>query len=440
MRLALVKSSDVRDFHAAHFQEIGNQGAMTAPPKKFRAHDGGWSDFASEIDKATHTFLKFFHLHVIGVTAKRLVAPSRIARIRSGFAAATEFREMLVTNSTFTQRRGQRLLVELRVSLRARQESNIRNKLDPVFLERRHEIVDLARRVPNRPNSHHMIKRLIIIIAIAVSLLLAFVAVAGWLLTRPVQSAVGNPPRELNAKAVSFESDSGASVRGWWCAAPDDRGVILLLPGIRANRLSMLDRARFLFRAGYSVLLIDFQATGETKGDRITFGWKESRDVLAAVDFIRRSKPEAKIGIVGSSLGGVATLLATPPLQVDAVVLEAVYPTIERATENRLGKYLGPIGKKLSPLLLKQLRLRLSISASQLRPIDHISKVQCPVLLISGTKDSNTTPEDTQLLFSSARTLKQLWLVPNAGHVDLHRAARPEYEARALAFFDHAFN
>ena len=50
----------------------------------------------------------------------------------------------------------------------------------------------------------------------------------------------------------------------------------------------MVERASFLRRAGYSTLLIDFQATGETKGDRITFGWKESRDVLAAVEFIRK--------------------------------------------------------------------------------------------------------------------------------------------------------
>ena len=50
----------------------------------------------------------------------------------------------------------------------------------------------------------------------------------------------------------------------------------------------MIDRGRFLRRAGYSVLLIDFQATGETKGDHITFGWKESQDVLAAMNFFAR--------------------------------------------------------------------------------------------------------------------------------------------------------
>ena len=70
----------------------------------------------------------------------------------------------------------------------------------------------------------------------------------------------------------------------------------------------------------------------------------------------------------------------------------------------------------------------------QLHPIDHIAAVDCPVLIMSGEKDRNTRPADTQKLFERARFAKQLWFVPNAGHVDLHRAAREDYEPRVLAF------
>jgi uncharacterized protein len=96
-------------------------------------------------------------------------------------------------------------------------------------------------------------------------------------------------------------------------------------------------------------LLIDFQATGETKGDQITFGCKESRDVIAAVGFIRDIDPVDHVAILGSSLGGGATLLATPPLKVDGLILEAVYPTIEIATRNWLQNYLGPLGRFGAP-------------------------------------------------------------------------------------------
>lgn len=196
----------------------------------------------------------------------------------------------------------------------------------------------------------------------------------------------------------------------------------------------MVERARFLRRAGYSVLLIDFQATGETTGDHITFGWKESRDVLAAIDFVRQADPTAPVAIIGSSLGGVAALLATPPLKIDALVLEEVYPTIEIATRNRMENYLGVLGRTLTPLLLNQLQWRLGVSASQLRPVDHIENVECPVFIISGENDRNTRPTDTRKLAERARNPKEVWFVPNAGHIDLHRAAPQEYETRVLAF------
>jgi alpha-beta hydrolase superfamily lysophospholipase len=278
------------------------------------------------------------------------------------------------------------------------------------------------------------LRRLLIIVATSVGAVVICVFSVGWLLAHPVQIRIGNPPADLNAQPVTFPSESGANVHGWWCPIQNGGGAVLLLPGIRANRLSMVDRARFLHRAGYSVLLIDFQATGETKSDHITFGWKESRDVLAAIHFVRQIDPTDRVAIVGSSLGGVAALLATPPLKVDALVLEEVYPTIEIATRNRMENYLCGVGRILTPILLNQLQWQLGIAASQLRPLDHIANVECPVLIISGEKDRNTRPSDTRMLVERARSPKQVWFVPNAGHVDLHRAAREEYETRVLAF------
>src|SRR2546426_3077158 len=224
-----------------------------------------------------------------------------------------------------------------------------------------------------------MIKRFLAVSAAAAIVAVAGVFAIGWPLATPVQTHVGKPPEDLGARPVEFKSDSGAIVHGWWCPTTTSRGAVLLLPGIRANRLSMVHRARFLRRAGYSVLLIDFQATGETKGDHITFGWKESRDVLAAINFVRHIDPTARVAIIGSSLGGVAALLATPPLRVDGLVLEEVYPTIEIATRNRMENYLGGFGRILTPAFLNQLEWRLDVSASQLRPVDHIASVACPV-------------------------------------------------------------
>jgi fermentation-respiration switch protein FrsA (DUF1100 family) len=185
-------------------------------------------------------------------------------------------------------------------------------------------------------------------------------------------------------------------------------------------------------------LLVDLQATGESPGEAITFGWRERHDVAAAVAFIRQQLPDRKVAALGTSLGGAAALLASPPLAVDALVVEAVYPEIEAAVRNRLEIRLGLPGRSLAPLLLWQLPARLGVRSSDLRPIDHIASVSCPVLVIGGAVDRHTTPAETRALYSAAREPKELWIVPAAGHVDLHRFAPRKYEQRVLAFFDAA--
>jgi uncharacterized protein len=262
----------------------------------------------------------------------------------------------------------------------------------------------------------------------------------GWALARPEPKQIGPAPASLDAESVTFSSQSGSVIHGWLSRAPTAAGAVLLLPGIHTNRLSMVGRAELLRRAGYSTLLIDFQATGESAGAATTFGWLERLDVLAAVQYLKSRLPGQPIGVIGVSLGGAATVLAAPPLDVQAVVLEAVYPSIDLAVGNRFEMRLGKHGRWLAPVLLLQLRPHLGITEADLRPVDHIANLHCPILVIAGTVDQHTTVADTQLLFNAARDPKELWLIPNAAHVDFLRFAGDEYRRRVITFLATAFS
>lgn len=278
-------------------------------------------------------------------------------------------------------------------------------------------------------------------LAVGVLVLAAVASAAlavGWQLSRPVPSRVGPPLSELAARPISFPSQSGSTIHGWFSSVDSPRGAVLLLPPVRSTRLAMVGRAVLLRNAGYATLAIDLQGTGESWGEAITFGWRERHDVLAAVQFLRQQQPHVPVVIIGVSLGGAAALLATPPLTVDAMVLEAVYPTITRAVENRMRMRLGALGPWLSPLLLMQLQPRLGAAPAQLRPVDHIRFVRCPILIIGGAKDRHTTEADTRALYAAAPDPRHLWIIPGAAHVDYLQVAREEYRQRVLDFFAEA--
>lgn len=90
-------------------------------------------------------------------------------------------------------------------------------------------------------------------------------------------------------------------------------------------------------------------------------------------------------------MGGAAALFAPQPLGVDAVVLEAIYPRIGLAVENRVRMRLGPLAPVVTPLLFWQLGPRLHLEQGDLEPIRSIGKLAAPVLLAAASDDQHTT-------------------------------------------------
>lgn len=261
----------------------------------------------------------------------------------------------------------------------------------------------------------------------------ASVFLMGSMLSARAQTSI-EVPATLGAEAIQFASESGAEIHGSWVEGRPDMPVILLMHGVRANRTALFARAELLKWEGYSVLMFDFQAHGESQGSHITFGFLESRDARAALKYIISHRPGSKIGAIAISMGGAAALLGEAPIAVDALILESVYPDIRTATDNRIRRWLGPIASLLTPLFIVQLEQRLGIAESALSPLSAIANLQCPVLIISGELDKHTTLADTRLLFSRAPEPKELVVVPQARHVDLLAHNPQIYRENILKF------
>ena len=271
------------------------------------------------------------------------------------------------------------------------------------------------------------------IFACFLAILLGIFAI-GALLTGPAPSAVGSLSVDFPVESIQIPVANGSTVYGWLSYGIPGGSVVLLIHSMRSNRLEMLSRARFLRSQGYTVLLIDLHAHGETMGNRITFGLRESESVTASVAFLRETFPHERIGAIGASLGAAAIVLAKQDLKLHAVILESLHPTIEEAIDNRLKLHFGQYGSVLLPLMLAQLSFYLGVPVDELNPITHINHLNSPLLFISGTNDAHTTKSETERLFSAANSPKELWIVPGAGHFNMHSYIGKEYEKQVSAF------
>ena len=279
-------------------------------------------------------------------------------------------------------------------------------------------------------------KRTLIGLAVFVLALMLVLAASAWV----VGSKLIEPQNHRVVLPVGFAAESvsipgsGHDIAGWWVNIGSGSPVVLLVHGLGADRSSMVSRAELLKRRGFSTLLIDLQAEGETRGNAITLGHLESADVVAARDWVEQTAPGRKIGVIGTSLGGASVLLAPQPSGFNAVVLESVYPRIGRAVENRIRMRLGPLAPVLTPLLLIQLEPRLQIAESDLEPIRSIGRLGAPVLVAAGSEDQHTTLAESRELFAAAAQPKSLWVVAGAAHQDLLEYDPTAYEEHVVDF------
>lgn len=259
--------------------------------------------------------------------------------------------------------------------------------------------------------------------------------IPGLILTHSANKTIktSNPSFEQ----ISIKNNSGNNVKGWHIRTKESDKIILLLHPLRCNREFMLKRVNFLQKNGYSVCLIDMQAHGETIGKRITFGYKESDDVEATVNYLKNVLEYKKVAIIGVSLGGAASILCGEDLNADAMILESVYPKIKKAISNRIRMRLGPLEKVLTPILMAQIRPILQIDPKYLNPINQINQTNLPKFIISGKNDLHTTEDETKLLFNAITSKKELWLIENAKHEDLYEFNPLEYEKRIINFLKH---
>ncbi|MFQ3181682.1 MAG: pimeloyl-ACP methyl ester carboxylesterase [Polaribacter sp.] len=230
----------------------------------------------------------------------------------------------------------------------------------------------------------------------------------------------------------------------------------------------------FLTKNGIAVLRFDDRGTGKSSGDfkeATTFDF--AKDVEYAIEYLQKRKEinKDKIGLIGHSEGGIiAPIIASENEDIDFIVLMAgsalrgdkllllqkykietqlginrqlvennqqifagAYEIIlNQSIENELvsdtlskyftSKYGQALPEKQKTALINQLSSPWMLNFIRLDPVVYLSKVNCPVLAINGSKDIQVPPKENLTAIKNASikggninvTVKEL---PNLNHL-----------------------
>ena len=284
---------------------------------------------------------------------------------------------------------------------------------------------------------------------------LALVALVAWSLLPAVRAFTlvynggsrGAPSRAQAAQVgipvqdISFAASDGVRLRGWLAVVSPHAPTIILVHGFKGTRVSMLPWARFLYAAGYNVLLFDDRGCGQSDGWGIALGAREPDDVIGAVRYLlgRRDLTNKRYGALGVSLGaGIALLAAAREPALVAVVADSAWAD-ERPQLDRMGSV--PLGRFALPVLTYEPALVDALTGARLEdasPKAVIGQIapRAVLLIHSADDQNNTTPLAGETrLYAAAGQPKQQWIAPSGGHAGALAAHPAEYQQRTLAFF-----
>jgi len=228
----------------------------------------------------------------------------------------------------------------------------------------------------------------------------------------PTKEVVSTPDRYgIPYDDVSFRTEDGLNLHGWFVQGEKDRPVVLFFHGNAGNISHRIDNLEYFRRLGLSVLIFDYRGYGGSEGSPSEEGL--CRDGRAAVTWLK-SKGWKKDRTVyfGRSLGAAVALQLAIEIPPAGLVLETPFTSL-----GDMGRYHYPILQFLLGWLLNDRYDNLS----------KITSLSSPLLIFQGDRDTIVPEKMARSLFEKAREPKRFYLIRGADHNDTYDVGGKEY-------------
>ena len=221
---------------------------------------------------------------------------------------------------------------------------------------------------------------------------------------------------------VTFISEDGRLLHGWWIPHDHPRGTIIHCHGNAGNISDRGEMAADLHRLGVNVFLFDYRGYGESRGLPTEQG--TYRDARAAYEVVRARYADVEnppVIVHGQSLGGAVAIQLALDKPVRALIIESTFTsTVD------MGRYLYPL---LPVSLFCRFRYDSAAKVPQLR---------IPKLFVHSPQDDTVPYVLGRKLFDAAAEPKK-FVELRGGHNESGWGTSPTYWAAVETLVTAAF-
>lgn len=164
---------------------------------------------------------------------------------------------------------------------------------------------------------------------------------------------------------------------------------------------------------GCNVLVIDQRSHGLSDGEFNTVGFEESRDAVAWLNYMRDEFNIKSFVLHGICIGAATGMFALNnedcPDCIDGIVTEGMFSRFSESVKNHMIEQKRPVFITLG--LIDRWMIHYTGHSMKYGPLDIISGIETPLLMLHSREDLYSTPEYAQKLYDASGSVnkKLVW-------------------------------
>lgn len=246
--------------------------------------------------------------------------------------------------------------------------------------------------------------------------------------------------KDHHAQDVYVTSEDGLKLHGLWIPVKNARGTVLFAHGYRSTMLVDFGLAfDFYHKKGMNLLIPEQRCHGQSEGRFITFGVKESRDMIRWLAFHNAKFGEIPVMLSGLSMGASTMLYLADkelPRNVRGMIADCGFTSPKDILSNVFTRVTHLPATPSIWVTDLAARLVAGFSLTQEDSRRTLPGNRLPIIMVHGLADDFVPSWMTKEGYKVCAGQKQLLLVEGAGHGVSFLIEKDKYTAMVAEFLD----
>ena len=228
-------------------------------------------------------------------------------------------------------------------------------------------------------------------------------------------------------------SEDGLKLHATWFPQGDKKKTVICFHGYTSKGMSdYIGLSGYYLKRGYSMLLVDERAHGESEGRYIGFGCLDRRDALKWIEWVVETCGEdVQILLHGTSMGGATVLMTSSlelPPQLTGSISDCAFTSPKEVFTHVLKHMIHLPAFPMMQFADFFNRKLAGYGLDECNAAEEVKNASRPILLIHGSGDTFVPCSMCDTIYENIATPKQKLVIEGAAHAECYYKDTEKYE------------